>query len=195
MAIVILQVHLGRRGREGIDLLKKTDFEIFEHPTVGRYFQKIVGESSKNHKSDSEVLEAGGVIMFETNHFGLNCGQYLKDYIAKLDPTCEFMFPRPIRESKYMKGNLHVIPIWYECTKVGVNHVAKSLPEVSSALGLFRYTNNRIRPTTIQFLKRAGFSDREIMNITGNFQKLSSNEVSKVDISYRPQEGWDAYEL
>ena len=167
MAITILQVHFGRRGREGVDLLKKTDIGIFEHPKVGRYYQKIVGESSKNHQMDSEILEAGGIIMFKVNNFGLDCGKYLEDYIAKLDPTCEFLFPRPLRQSKHMQGNLHVIPIWYECTKIGVNQVGKALPELSTSLGLNRYTNQQIRPTTIQFLKRAGFSDREIMNITG----------------------------
>ena len=97
VAIVILEYHLGRRGREGINQLKKTDFDIFEHPTVGRYYQKIKGEATKNHKTDSEILENGGIVMFATNKYGLNCGQYIKDYIAKLDPTCDDLFPRPKR--------------------------------------------------------------------------------------------------
>ena len=97
VAIVILEFHLGRRGREGINSLKKSDFDIFEHPKVGRYYQKIKGEASKNHKMDSEVLENGGIIMFSMNKYGLNCGQYLKDYIAKLDPTSEYLFTRPRR--------------------------------------------------------------------------------------------------
>eukprot|EP00093_Oithona_nana_P003223 03223.XXX_133367_134008_1 [CDS] Oithona nana genome sequencing. len=165
--MIILQVNLGRKGRERMDLLKKTDFEIFEHPKVGRYYQKIVGEpSSRNYNADSEVLEAGGVILFKVNEFGLNCGQYLKDYIAKLDPNCPFLFPIPKRLSQNMIGYLHTIPDWYECTKIGLNQLAKPLPEVSTALGLTRYTNNTIRPTTIQFLKDSGFSDREIMDIT-----------------------------
>ena len=72
------------------------------------------------------------------------------------------------RDSKEMRGNLHTLSIWFERTKIGKVQVGKALPELSIALGVERYKNNQIRPTTIETLKRAGFSDREIMNITGN---------------------------
>ena len=164
ITMIILQVNLGRKERDRMDLLKKTDFEIFKHPKVGRYYQKIVGES-KYYDADSLVLESGGVIMFKDNEFGLNCGQYLKDYIAKLDPNCPYLFPRPMRQGKCY-GFLHQRSVWYECTKIGVNQLGKSLPEVSTALGLTRYTNNILRPMTIQFMEESGFSNSEIMDIT-----------------------------
>ena len=42
------------------------------------------------------------------------------------------------------------------------------LPHLCGVLGLPRFTNNAIRPTSIQAMKRAEFSDREIQNITGH---------------------------
>ena len=81
--------HLGRRGRENINTLKISDFEIREHPHVGKFYKKIVGEATKNHKADSEDLEAGGIIPFKENEFGFNSGLFMQDYIAKLNPNCQ----------------------------------------------------------------------------------------------------------
>ena len=97
IAIFIIQSHFARRGREGIDQLNIADLEVFEHPKAGRFWRKVVGEASKNHKSDSEDLRGGGIILFMKNRFGFNPGQFLQDYIVKLDPKCPFLFPRPLR--------------------------------------------------------------------------------------------------
>ena len=76
VAFLVLGLHQARRGREKFDTLKKSDFQIFEDPTVGKFVKQTVLTSSKNHKNDSEDPESGGIILCFENSFGFNCGQF-----------------------------------------------------------------------------------------------------------------------
>ena len=183
-AFFLISLFTARRGREGLDSLKKEHFKICAEDGQ-KFFKKTVGELSKNHRygltnifkmsklvliffrSDDEDLTFGGIIPFEENDFGLNPGVYLEKYLERLHPECDFLFQRPKRPSKKFK--LEDNPtVWYEPSKVGLNLVANFLPTLCEALGLKRCTNNQIRPTAIRYIKRGGFSDREIMTISGH---------------------------
>ena len=87
--------HFARRGQEGIDMLTKDHFKIFEDE--GRkFFKKILGEVSKNHSMDDQDMQIGGIIpILENNSF--SPGQFLKDYLTKLNPGCTFIFQKPKR--------------------------------------------------------------------------------------------------
>ena len=97
LGIFVILTHFARRGAEGINTLKTTDFGTFEDPKHGKYYKLIVGSSSKNHQSDSENRDGGGLVLFKTNKFGFSPGQYLMDYMSKLNPKCQYLFPRPRR--------------------------------------------------------------------------------------------------
>ena len=102
------------------------------------------------------------------NQFGLNCGDFFLDYVSKLNPDIDWLFAKPKRETNDgALDKIHSLKTWYECAKVGKNTIAEALPSLSTLCGLPRYTNDKMRPTAIQLLKRASFSDREIMSISG----------------------------
>ena len=103
--IFIIMNYLARRGREGFDILKKNSFELREDLECGKYFKKVTGESSKNHKVDDEDLEAGGIIPFNLTPEGLSPGKYFQDWMTKLNPKNDFLFQRPKRPSKTFKLN------------------------------------------------------------------------------------------
>ena len=90
-----------------------------------------------------------------------------------------------MRPSKLVKTSLQTLPIWFEETKKGEVTVAKALPDLSVALGLPRYLNNQIRPTTVETLKRAGFEDREIQDITGHKILATLNNYNPVPTTSR----------
>ena len=168
--ILMVGIHQARRGREGFDSLKKTDFKVFEHPKIGKYVKQVVTRSSKNHKDDSQDSRLGGILVCSENCFGLNCGELFLNYIAKLDPEYEYLFAKPRRATKDgALKRVFELKTWYEKAKAGKNTVSQALPTLSEILGLERITNDKMRPTAIQLLKRAGFSDREIMNTSGKF--------------------------
>ena len=69
-AIMIICLHTGRRGREGIDELTKSHFMKKTTEEDGVHYAKIKGELSKNHSKDDQNLDEGGVIPFAENELG-----------------------------------------------------------------------------------------------------------------------------
>ena len=98
--MMIIMSFFARRGREGMADLKISDFEIITDDFGNRFYRKNRGELSKNHRTDSEDLDIGGLITFEVNAEGLSPGLYMKDFIGKLNKNCEYIFQRPARASK-----------------------------------------------------------------------------------------------
>ena len=56
-----------------------TTFATFEDED-GKYWKKVLGETSKNHRLDSEDLRKGGLIIYEPNAYnpGYNGGEYFE---------------------------------------------------------------------------------------------------------------------
>ena len=167
-AIFIFVLHLGRRASEGVAFLTKAHVEKFTDESTGtEFFKKVLGESSKNHRNDSENLKDGGLILFEPNSFGLNPGQYFNLFLSKSNNDTEFLFSRPRFVCK--KFSLKSNPdIWYTSTKIGKNEVQKALPTLCEALGIENITNGQLRPTAIQAMISSGFQDRDIQHVTGH---------------------------
>ena len=99
-AMLVIMHFLARRGREGMAQLKKDDFRIIEDENGDRFYKKVRGELTKNHRTDSENLELGGLIPFTVTPENFSPGLYLKDFIGKLHKNCDFIFQKPARESK-----------------------------------------------------------------------------------------------
>jgi hypothetical protein len=64
-----------RRGREGLCNIRKEAYEK-QYDTIAdlSYFQKVMGESSKNHSADPEDLEKSGIVPFYVDDHGFNPG-------------------------------------------------------------------------------------------------------------------------
>ena len=95
-------MHTASRGRERMNTYKKTDFEIKMDEAEGLEYWKLVGGGeTKNHKNtDQDLANKGGRIYFKPNIVGFNPGQYLKDFMAKLNPQHANLMQRPRRASK-----------------------------------------------------------------------------------------------
>ena len=162
-----------RRGREGLDELKVQHY-IKQHNQELKmdYYMKAMGEQTKNHKTDSEDLSNAGIIPCVENSYGTNPGLVLDIYLSHLNQNCEFLFQRPQRPSKGF--HLDVDQVLYEKTKVGVNQTGKMVPKLCELVGIkTNYTNHCLRPTGILLLKEAGYSDRDIIKLTGHKNEAS----------------------
>ena len=82
-AIFLVINYIGsKKDRRLFNHLKLSDFEVKNNAFI---------------KVNSNVT-TGGSIKFELNEYGLNCGQYLENYIAKIAPDCPWLFPSPVRK-------------------------------------------------------------------------------------------------
>ena len=86
---------LARRGIEGINSFKKTDFELQVDDDGNKSYKLVCGGLTKNHQDDSEDLSMGGVIPFDTNDHGFNPGQFFHDYLNKLHKDSPYLLQRP----------------------------------------------------------------------------------------------------
>ena len=140
---------------------------IEDEEDASKYYKKVLGEESKNHKFDSEDLENGGRIMFETNVYGFNPRLFFHLYMGKLHPDAQYLFSREQREKKGF--NLKSNPtVWYEKNKLGINEVSKATPLLCEVLGIEDYKNNQLRPLSVTKMKKSGAEDRELMKMTGH---------------------------
>ena len=107
------------------------DFEIINHPALGHCYKKI---------DDNDVY-----IPFQENEFGLNYGQYIKDYISRLHPKCSWLMTKP-RKADYsdVRERLGKFHIWYSQNKTGKNVITTAMAELSLALELPKYLNCQI---------------------------------------------------
>ena len=151
---------------------------IKNEETGEKYYKKIVGERTKNHQFDSEDLENGGRIMFETNIYGFNPRYFFHLYMGKLHPDASYLFCREQREKKGF--NLKSNPkVWFEKSKLGINEVSKATKTLCNALGIEGdYKNNQLRPLSVNNMKKSGAEDREMMKMTGHKSLSSLNHYN-----------------
>ena len=141
---------------------------IEDEEDASKYYKKVLGEESKNHKFDSEDLENGGRIMFETNVYGFNPRLFFHLYMGKLHPDAPYLFCREQREKKgfNLKSNPNV---WFEKNKLGINEVSKATPLLCEVLGIEgNFKNNQLRPLSVRNMKKSGAEDRDLMKMTGH---------------------------
>ncbi len=163
-----------RRGREGLAELQKDHFEKkVDHETGQHYFQKTKGELSKNHRTDKENMENTGLIIKTDNMSEFDPGLLFEIYCSSLNPDNDFLFQRP----KLFKdrNNFLLSSVLFDNIKVGKNPLGNTLPLVTKALGLPKFTNHSLRGTGIRLLKRMGYEDRDIAKISGHKRLDSLN--------------------
>ena len=103
-AMFIIQMSLASRGRERMDFYTKDDFQILmDEDNNLRYWKLVNGGETKNHKTTDEDMEKGGRIYFKKNSAGLNPGEYLQDFMSKLNPQSKNLMQRPKQPSKTFK--------------------------------------------------------------------------------------------
>ena len=81
-AQLILTLYEVRRGGEGLEELKKKDFDVIEDRIYDfKYIRKVESEKEKNHKEGSNS-SCHGVIPFLDLAEGFNPGEYMEFYMS-----------------------------------------------------------------------------------------------------------------
>lgn len=157
-----LLLHFGRRGREGLRELNKSDI-IFKTDDEGVEFATLkYNPHEKNHPGKNTHEAQHVQKMYATG--GEDCPvSSLKLYMSKLNPECESFFQQP-RGQEYLRSC-----IWYTKAPVGVNTLGNFMSLISKKAGLKNtYTNHCIRATTVTSLRKAGVAPSDIVAVTGH---------------------------
>ncbi|XP_042340939.1 uncharacterized protein LOC121941961 isoform X2 [Plectropomus leopardus] len=140
-----IQVHFGRRGKQGNRNLKPDSFVIRKDDRGLRYCTLAFG-GEKDKFSMSERL--GSDICPITS---------LLKYLSKLPPNAAALYLQPKRDP--------TDDIWYNHIPLGVNHLASMLSRIcKEAKTSVIYTNHCIRSTPFHRLCDAGQEERDIFS-------------------------------
>jgi hypothetical protein len=171
-----LSLHFGRRGRENWRSLTKDSFIICTDPAGRRYVSLAYQEFDKNHREQ----ETKDQYMFESPD-DENCPvESFVKYISKLNPSCSAFLQRP-------DPNFHNKPFWYVNAPLGIHTIATIMKSISQeASTSVTYTNHCVKATTGTVLKKAGFSNKDIMAVTGHKNVASLDSyIADPDIEER----------
>ena len=65
-------MHFHRRGIEGFEHMKKCHIKKkIDEDSGEHYWEKVIGERSKNHQCYDQNLGEGGIILYDKNAFGV----------------------------------------------------------------------------------------------------------------------------
>ncbi|XP_053376937.1 uncharacterized protein LOC128547781 [Mercenaria mercenaria] len=165
----------GRRGREGLQTLKKELFVIKKDVKDRRYLTMAYNEADKTHHGLDSREKSKEPRMYETGDDFCPLKSPLKSfekYLSKLHPQCERLFQRPQRVFAGPESET-----WFENSPLGVNKINGFMARLSEAAKLSqRYTNHCVRAFVSTHLSHKGFSNEAIMAVTGhrNVQSLTS---------------------
>ena len=103
------------------------------------------------------------------------------DYMEMTNSKLDRLFQRPQREAKWFDIHNFRIECFYENAPIGKNLVTNMLRSICQAAGQpTEWTNHCLRATGIRTLRRLGYQDNEITNVSGTI--FYSNEIYKSTI-------------
>lgn len=159
-----IQLHFGRRGKEGNRDLKPDSFILKCDDNGAKYFTMTFNEETKNHKDPLERdRENRRGAMYEERGNALCPVASLEKYLKKIPPDAKALYLQPRRVTVATDS------FWYTAVPLGVNQLSQMLPRMCKEAGTHTsYTNHSLRATAIQKLSDAGLEAREIMAVSGH---------------------------
>ena len=159
-----IQLHFGRRGKEGNRDLKPDSFILKSDDNGAKYFTMSFNEETKNHKDPLERdRENRRGAMYEGRGNALCPVASLAKYLKRIPPGAKALYLQPRR------GTVETDGFWFTAVPLGVNQLAQMLPRMCKEAGTHTsYTNHSLRATAIQKLSDAGLEAREIMAVSGH---------------------------
>ncbi|XP_056101432.1 uncharacterized protein LOC130080159 [Rhinichthys klamathensis goyatoka] len=158
-----VQLHFGRRGKEGNRELIPDSFRILTNENGVKYVTMSFNEDTKNHKDPHDRnKESRRGFMFQQTGNPLCPVASLEKYVSLLpsNPPAFYLHPKKQNLSKC---------VWYTREPMGVNYLATMLQRICKAAGTSKvYTNHCLRSTMVQRLSDAGLESREIMSVSGH---------------------------
>ncbi|XP_053338834.1 uncharacterized protein LOC128510512 isoform X1 [Clarias gariepinus] len=157
-----IQLHFGRRGKDGNRDLKPDCFILKRDENGANYFTMTFSKETKNHKDPQDRENQRGA-MFEERGNPLCPVASLQKYLRKIPPGAKALYLQPRKD---------VAPtdtFWYTSVPLGVNQLSQMLPKICKEAGIHTtYTNHSLRATAVQKLSDAGHEAREIMALSGH---------------------------
>lgn len=161
-------LHFGRRGRENLRQLQRSDFAVQRDGEGSLYVYKTRDEQTKNHQSDDNRAEGR---MYEIRDSDRCPVRSFVKFVKRLSPNCPFLFQKP--RNRPENG------VYYHNVVVGQNKLGSMMSEISDRAKLsIRYTNHSLRATTVHILDKAQVPSRHIMTITGHKSENSLKTYS-----------------
>ena len=126
-------LYFGRRGRQNLRNLKKSDFSIETDPSKRKYVCKVKDELTKNRRETDEAQETQ--VMFATG--GPLCPVLsFEQYVSHLNPKNEFFFQRPKRVKDVSDD------VWYDNMVVGQRTLGEKMKKLSNQQQTVNNYNN-----------------------------------------------------
>ncbi len=148
------------------------------------YIAKTTDELTKNHQNGKKEL-ISGIMPARPDHKMCPVCSF-KKYMEHLHPQNYFLWQTPNMHPSD-EGNTR---IWYTKGQVGKNTLATFMSRMSKKAGLSHiYTNHSIRVTGITILKRAGYTDKQVMAVSGHRSVQSLAIYQKVNTEEKQQMG------
>ncbi|XP_034093410.1 zinc finger MYM-type protein 4-like [Gymnodraco acuticeps] len=146
-----IQLHFGRRGKEGLRKLTPQSFVVKRDSAGTKYVTMAFNEETKNHKchNDRERQNRRGA-MFEEPGNALCPVASFEAYLSTLPESAKAFYHHPRKSVK--PGDA----VWYSMEPLGVNSLGSMMTRISEEAGTTRYTNHCVRSTCIQRLAEAG---------------------------------------
>ena len=123
-----IQLHFGRRGKEGLRELKKTSFIITKDANGLEYAKLSHNEKQKNHQGDRPKPKenTGDEPRMYAHPNDEKCPiKSLKKYLDKLNPKCDAFFQRPL-----LSFSSDSSP-WYSNQAIGHNTLGRMMKSIS----------------------------------------------------------------
>ncbi|XP_021364170.1 uncharacterized protein LOC110457290 [Mizuhopecten yessoensis] len=161
---VDIMLHFGRRGRENIRDLKKSDFATTTDAEGWRYIYLTKDELTKNHQADTNTAQGR---MYEIKDESRCPVKSLVMYVKILPPGYPYLFPK-VRRTPNQAG------YFFDNTPMGHNKLGALMTTLSTKYRLSRkYTNHSLRATAVHLLDSAQVPSRHIMTVTGHKSEQS----------------------
>lgn len=159
-----IQLHFGRRGKEGNRDLKPDSFMLRSDKNGAKYFTMTLNDETKNLEDPPERnrRKRKGA-MFEERGNALCPVASLEKYLSKIPPDAKALYLQPRRVTAATDS------LWYTAVPLGVNKLSQMLPRLCQEAGTnMSYTNHSLRATAIQRLSEAGLEARETLALSGH---------------------------
>ncbi|XP_069459944.1 uncharacterized protein [Ambystoma mexicanum] len=162
-----VQLHLARRGREGLRILPPDAFSILSDEDGNEYASFTFNEAAKNNKDFPERGRSAHNGRMYAQPGSPSCPvAALKLYMSKMPAGAPCFYLQPRKLTAHQAANEKV---WYTVRPLGKNALGNYMKTLSVKACLSKmYTNHCIRSTTVQLLSDAGLETREIMAVTGH---------------------------
>jgi hypothetical protein len=180
-----IRFYFARRGKENFSEMTKQSFKVLTDPATGlKYVKKAIDELDKSHKENHNEEYSG--VMPQLNDPRWCPVKSFEVYLTLLHPDSNYLWQQLTCTSFQEEGTPHYGP-----SKAGHNTLDKFVRNLSHLCNITpHYTNHCLRATGVTILKRAKYSDKQIMSVTGHHSHASLDIYNNVSANEKMMMGY-----